>query len=189
MAAVPAAILALLLVLAGASAGLAQTSGACPQVLGPGQLTPASIGGGIRDGHGIGAANLGSTPVEIERAWGVPESCAPQRAGSSYTYFLTADGGQTGWLVVVRFVDGKASDIAVTAVPHAKAPGPRIQTARGVGIFDTEDDVRRRYGAPTLTAERTAVYGSEGIAFWLSRGQVGGIFVFRPGTTPSGLRP
>ena len=56
-------------------------------------------------------------------------------------------------------------------------------------IFATEDEVRRKYGAPGATVERSAVYASDGIAFLLSRGLVGGIFVFRPGTMPSGLRP
>ncbi|MET0487103.1 MAG: hypothetical protein ABW216_15475 [Candidatus Rokuibacteriota bacterium] len=49
--------------------------------------------------------------------------------------------------------------------------------------------MRRKYGTPGATVERSAVYASDGIAFLLSRGQVGGIFVFRPGTMPSGLRP
>jgi hypothetical protein len=165
----------------------AQTGSPCRP--GSGLLTPASIGGGIRDGQGVGTANLGSTPADIERVWGDPESCAPQQQGTSYTYFFTGDAGQTGWLVVVMFVDGRASDILVTAYPHGKGLGPRIQTARGIGIFDTEDELRRRYGSPPQTAARSAVYGAEGVAFMLSRGRVGGILVFRPGTTPSGLRP
>ena len=49
--------------------------------------------------------------------------------------------------------------------------------------------MRRKYGTPGATVERTAVYTSNGTAFLLSRGQVGRIFVFRPGSMPSGLRP
>ena len=91
--------------------------------------------------------------------------------------------------MVVVFVDGTAVDIAVGAVPHARGPGPAIQTSRGVEMFATEDEMRRRYGASGAVGDRSAVYASDGIAFLLSRGQVGGIFVFRPGTMPSGLRP
>ena len=178
---------ALIVTLAIPSAAVAQTGPPCPR--GSGLLTSATLGGDIRDGQGVGAANLGNTPADIERVWGPPENCLPQRQGYSYSYFLTGDGGQTGWLVVVIFVDGKATDMVVSAIPHARGPGPTIQTARGVAIFATEDEMRRKYGTPGATVERTAVYTSDGIAFLLSRGLVGGIFVFRPGTMPSGLRP
>jgi hypothetical protein len=181
--------LVLLMALASHSAALAQSGPPCPRASGSGLLTPTVLGGGIRDGQGVGAANLGATPADIERLWGAPESCLPQRQGYSYNYFLTEDGGQTGWLVAVVFVEGTAVDIAVAAVPHARGPGPAIQTARGVGMFATEDEMRRRYGASGAVGERSAVYAADGIAFLLSRGQVGGIFVFRPGTMPSGLRP
>ena len=175
--------------LASQSAALAQTAPPCPKGSGSGLLTPAALGGDIRDGQGVGAGTLGATPADIERVWGAPENCLAQRQGYADHYFLTEDGGQTGWLVVVVFVDGKAVDFVVTAVPHGRGRGPTIQTARGVGMFATEDEVRRQYGAPGAVVERSAVYASEGIAFLLSRGQVGGIFVFRPGTMPSGLRP
>jgi hypothetical protein len=56
-------------------------------------------------------------------------------------------------------------------------------------MFAPEDEVRRKYGAPGAVVERSAVYVPDGIAFLMSRGQVGGVFVFRPGTMPSGLRP
>jgi hypothetical protein len=49
--------------------------------------------------------------------------------------------------------------------------------------------MRRAYGAPGAVVERAAVYPSDGVAFLLSPGQVRGIFVFRPRTMPSGLRP
>ena len=181
--------LVLLVALASPSAALVQTAPPCPRGSGSGLLTPAALGGDIRDGQGVGAGTLGATPADIERVWGAPESCLPQRQGYSYNYFLTGDGGQTGWLVVVVFVEGKVVDIAVTAVPHARGPGPRIQTARGVGMFAAEDEMRRQYGSHGAVVERSAAYASDGIAFLLSRGQVGAIFVFRPGTMPSGLRP
>src|SRR6185295_19803564 len=98
--------LVLLMALASHSAALAQSGPPCPRGSGSGLLTPAALGGGIRDGQGVGAANLGATPADIERLWGAPESCLPQRQGYSYNYFLTEDGGQTGWLVAVVFVEG-----------------------------------------------------------------------------------
>ena len=116
----------LIVTLTGAATALAQTGPPCPR--GSGLLTPAKLGGDIRDGQGVGAANLGSTPADIERLWGAPESCLPRQQGHSYNYFLTGDGGQTGWLVVVVFMDGKATDMVVSAVPHARGPGPTTQT-------------------------------------------------------------
>jgi hypothetical protein len=173
----------LIVTLTGAGTALAQTGPPCPR--GSGLLTSATLGGDIRDGQGVGVANLGNTPADIERVWGAPENCLPQRQGYSYNYFLTGDGGQTGWLVVVIFMDGKATDMVVSAIPHARGPGPTIQTARGVAIFATEDEMRRKYGTPGATVEPA----TDGIAFLPSRGLVGGIFVFRPGTMPPGLRP
>ena len=41
-------------------------------------------------------------------------------------------------------------------------------------MFATEDEVRRKYGVPGATVERSAVYASDGIAFVLFWGQVGG---------------
>ena len=175
-------------VLTAASTAFAQTQPPCPRGSGSGLITLATLGGAIRDGQGIGAVSLGSTPTDVERAWGSPMNCLPQRQGYSYNYFLTEDGGQTGWLVAVVFVDSKAAELLVTAVPHGRGLGPKIQTARGVGLFDSADEVRRRYGAPGSGSDRYDVYVSDGIAFSRSRGLVGAIHVFRPGTTPARMR-
>ena len=174
-----------LIALTSALTALAQTGPPCPQ--GSGLLTSATLGGDIRDGQGVGAANLGSTPADLERLWGAPE-CLPRQPGHSYNYFLTGDGGQTGWLVVVVFMDGKATDMVASAIPHARAGPGDTDGARSRHLCH-RDDMRRKYGTPGATVERSAVYASDGIAFLLSRGLVGGIFVFRPGTMPSGLRP
>ena len=160
----------------------------CPSG-GSGLVTPSTLGGGILDGRGVGAVSLGASPSDVERVWGLPENCAPQKEGYAYNYFLTEDGGQTGWLVAVVFVDSKAAELLVTAVPHGRGPGPKIQTARGVGLFDSADEVRRRYGAPGSGSDRYDLYVSDGIAFSRSRGLVGAIHVFRPGTTPAMMRP
>ena len=72
---------ALFVALTSPSAAVAQTGPPCPRGSGSGLLTSAALGGDIRDGQGVGAANLGATPVDIERAWGAPESCLPQRQG------------------------------------------------------------------------------------------------------------
>jgi hypothetical protein len=185
---------ALVVVLTTASHAVAQTAPPCPRGSGSGLLTSTALGGGIRDGQGIGAVSLGSTPAEVERAWGAPLNCLPQQQGYSYTYILTDDGGQTSSVLTVVFVDGKTADVGLVAAPHRRMPAPAVLTARGVGLSATADEVRRRYGtpgvgAPGIPGDEFALYAAEGIAFVVAQKEVSGIFVFRPGTMPSALRP
>jgi len=56
-------------------------------------------------------------------------------------------------------------------------------------LFDGAEEVHRRYGAPGSGSDRYNPYVSDGIALYLSRGLVGAIYVFRPGTTPARMRP
>ena len=185
-AAVAAAALVLLAPLS-PSASRAQTVPSCPR--GSGVLTPVALGSlVVRDGSGLGAVTLGSSAADVERAWSQPSECLPLGRGYSYNYLLSDDGGQTGLLVVVVIHQDRVEQILATLQPDSGGRGPALRTGRGVAIMDPVGDVRRVYGVPTLESQNAIGYVSEGVAFQISRGVVGAILVFPPGSVPPGWR-
>ena len=168
-------------------ASRAQTVPSCPR--GSGLLTPVALGPlVVREGSGLGTVILGNTPADVERAWSQPSECLPLPRGYSYNYLLSDDGGQTGLLVVVVIHRDRVEQILATLQPHSGGRGPALRTGRGVTIMDPAGDVRRVYGAPDLESQNAIGYVSEGVAFQLSRGVVGAILVFPPGSVPPGWR-
>jgi hypothetical protein len=165
----------------------AQTVPACPR--GSGVLTPTSLGSQVmREGNGLGAVDLGSSAADVERAWGQPSDCFPMPRGYSYHYLLSDDGGQTSLLLVVVIHQDRVEQILATLLPHSGGRGPALRTGRGVGILAPAEDARRTYGTPTLESQNAVGYRSEGVAFQMSRGVVGAILIFGPGTIPPGWR-
>jgi len=160
-----------------------QTVPGCPR--GGGLLTPAVVGSLImREGGGLGVVTIASTAADVERAWGPPTDCRSQQRGFSYNYYLTADGGQTGLLIVVLIHNGAVERILATLLPHSGGVGPALRTGRGVSLGAPIDDVRRAYGDPGNPAAREWIYVSDGVAFYQSGGRVGSILIFNPGAPP-----
>ena len=163
----------------------AQTVPTCPR--GSGVLTPVALGPLVmREGSGLGAVSLGNSAADVERAWSQPSECLPLPRGYSYNYLLSDDGGQTGLLVAVVIYQDRVEQILATLAPHSGGRGPALRTGRGVSIMDPVQDVHRVYGTPTLESQNAIGYVSEGVAFQISRGAVGGILVFPAGSVPPG---
>jgi hypothetical protein len=181
-----------LVALAGVVAALpivswAQTAPSCP--IGSGVLTSAALGTPVmREGQGLGGVNLGSSAAEVQRAWGLPGECFPAQRGYAYHYQLSDDGGQTSLLIVVMMHQDRVEQILATLLPHSGGRGPALRTGRGVAILAAADDVRRIYGPQTLESQNALGYVAEGVAFQISRGVVGSIMIFAPGSVPPGWR-
>ena len=183
------ALVALVVVLAALpwSTTRAQTVPACPR--GGGILAPATLGAQVmREGAGIGAVTLGARATDVERAWGPPVDCLALHRGYTFNYELSDDGGRTSLLVAVVIYQDRVDQILATLLPHSGGRGPAMRTGRGIAIMDPAENVQRAYGPPTLEAQNAVGYRAEGVAFQISRGVVGSIMIFPPGSVPLGWR-
>src|SRR5262249_41439391 len=94
----------------------AQTVPTCPRRRGG--PTPVAVGPLVmREGSGLGAASLGNSAADVERAWSQPSECLPLPRGYSYNYLLSDDGGQTGLLVAVVIYQDRVEQILATLAP------------------------------------------------------------------------
>jgi len=147
----------------------------------------------IIEGKSIAGVNMGDHESDIYKAIGFPDklessfSTDPGLEGKGLKLLIYGIGEGGLLLIYTRYQRVNA----IWLFGHPGKSSYKGRTKRGVGLGDSSESVRIRYGPPDQ--EETWWYRKYGIAFGVDeKGAVGGILISKPNTDLSGymrMRP
>ena len=137
----------------------------------------------IIEGKSVAGVNIGDHESDIYKAIGFPDklesnfSTDPGLEGKGLKLLMYGIGEGGLLLIYTRYQRVKA----IWLFSHPGKSSYKGRTNKGVGLGDSSESVRRRYGPPDQ--EETWWYKKYGIAFGVDeKGTVGGILISKPNT-------
>jgi hypothetical protein len=150
----------------------------------PGMITEESIlNRPILEGESLAGVSIGDHESDVFKVIGFPDNIFSDFPGSSTEpprgFKIILYSIKSGGLLLIHSKDQRVGSIAVVRAYEGSMIGYKGKTRKGVGLGDSMDEVRRKYGKPTR--EENNWYKGEGIAFSADeKGLIQGIQIVEP---------
>ncbi len=150
----------------------------------PGMITEESIlDQPILEGKSLAGVNIGDHESDVFKVLGFPDrifSDFPEsRLETRRGFKIMLYGIKGGGLLLIHTKDQRVGSISVVRAYEGPMISYKGKTGRGIGLGDSMDEVRRKYGKPDR--EENYWYKSAGIAFSADeKGLVQGIQIVEP---------